>query len=99
MPHLAGLILSEQPEAAQHTDVVQSWGWSLLWLFLIMLGGAVLLVVARWLTLGGRGGMPIGRAAARRRRPTPTSSVWEEAGRRMQTPEPPPDGPDLKEEP
>jgi hypothetical protein len=89
-----------QPAAsAPPTDVVQSWGWSLLWLFLALLAGVMILVVARWLTLGGRAGLPLGRGAAKRRRPTATSSAWEEAGRRMQTPEPPPGAADLKEEP
>lgn len=88
-----------QSDIPPPTDVMQSWGWSLLWLFLILLAGAVLLVVARWLTLGGRGGLPLGRAANKRRRPTPTASAWEEAGRRMPTPEPHSGDADLREEP
>ena len=90
----AAHIAARQAGSAPSTDIVQSWGWSLLWLFLILLGGAMVLVVARWLTLGGRGGLPLGRGSPKRRKPTATSSVWEEAGRRMEVPDT-----DLKEEP
>ena len=80
------------------TDLAQSWGWSLLWLFLIIFAGAMLLVMVRRLTFGGGIGTPLVRHA-KKRKPTETSSVWEAAGRRMQAPAPPSDGPDLKEEP
>jgi len=89
----------QQTSPGGQADVAQSWGWSLLWLFVLFMAGAMLLVVARWVFLGGRAGQPLGRSANKRPRPTPTASAWVEAGRRMQAPLPPEGADDLKEEP
>ncbi|MDP1661598.1 MAG: hypothetical protein Q8L55_06740 [Phycisphaerales bacterium] len=99
MSTFATTAVVQQPAPSGQTDVAQSWGWSLLWLFILFLAGAMLLVVARWLFLGGRAGQPLGRSANNRPRPTPTASAWVEAGRRMQTPLPPEGADDLREEP
>lgn len=78
-------------------DAVHTWGWSLLALFLVILVGIVTLAIVKRFALGGRSVSL--RGSPRKTRPTDTRSAWEESGRRMPTPEPHPDGPDLKEEP
>lgn len=69
---------------------MQTWGWSLLTLFIALLVGAMIVVIAKRMVFGGRG---LGSKQVRRR-PTDTRSAWEESGRRMAAPET-----DLKEEP
>lgn len=69
---------------------MQTWGWSLLTVFLALLVGAMIVVIAKRLVFGARG---VGSKQVKRRA-TDTRSAWEESGRRMGTPES-----DLKEEP
>lgn len=76
------------------SQAVRVWGWSVVSLFVVVLVGAMLLMVARRWALSGR----LGARASRRRR-TDTRSAWEEAGRRLEVPPTALSDPDVKDEP
>ena len=72
------------------SHAVETWGWSLLALFLVLLAGAMVVLIVKRIALGGRGSL----TRQKKKRKTDTRSAWEEAGRRMPVPDS-----DLKEEP
>lgn len=69
---------------------MKTWGWSLMTLFLALLVGAMIVLIAKRLAFSGKG---LSSKHAKKRR-TDTRSAWEESGRRMKMPDS-----DLKEEP
>ena len=84
------LLLHQPAQAPATSRAVETWGWSLLVLFLVLLAGAMVVLIVKRVALGGRA---VSSRANKKRR-TDTRSAWEEAGRRMPTPDS-----DLKEEP
>ncbi|MFT3685054.1 MAG: hypothetical protein QM783_09040 [Phycisphaerales bacterium] len=70
------------PGSDIRAQAVQTWVYGVIWLFVAVMVGVVLLMVARRWALASRA---VSSRHSKRRK-TDTSSAWEESGRRMDVP-------------